>query len=515
MLLPHEPLSGKGLIEATFRLEDLPDARLYRRLETIASGMLRSVLHERDERPQPTKRAERRGAARLYANERVDSDLLASRAQQRCAEAIAQLPSLLVAHDSSEFDLHGRNEPCDAGPLRSSQARGYLVHNGVVLDPQSEARVGMLYLRCWSRPFPQGKPRPEGHISVKQEWKNEDNKWFWGVEKAHRALDANGFAGEVRHVADHEGSSYATLAKCKRRRRNYLTRTKGDRCIREGCGKLYEHLQAQPVVEEWTVQVVQDNPSRARGAPRHRRIAHVELRFAPVTLKPTDNYGGRLYRKGLRVWAVYVVEPNAPQGSEPLEWMLLSTVAVTSTAEARDRVTDYACRWGVEDVYKVIKSGCHAELTTVPNLAAFKRLMAVVWPIALHMMRWTYAARVKPLEPAAPYVDEETLDALKEASRYHKLPLPRRAWTLSDVILRLAQMGGYELRKGHEPGWQVIWRGWKVFHNFWDHLRFIQARAGAQDAGRRGGPPPQRDTPEAAPLPSLPPRGSPTKQELN
>src|SRR4029078_8217455 len=131
------------------------DARLFRRLETLASGMLRSGMHERDERPQPTKRAERRGAARLYANERIESDLLASRAQQRCAEAIAQLPSVIVAHDSSEFDLHGRNEPCDAGPLRSSPARGYLVHNGVVIDPQSEARVGMLYLRCWSRPFPQ------------------------------------------------------------------------------------------------------------------------------------------------------------------------------------------------------------------------------------------------------------------------------------------------------------------------------------------------------------------------
>jgi len=105
MLLPQEPLSGKGLIEATFRLEDLPDARLFRRLETLASGMLRSGMHERDERPQPTKRAERRGAARLYANERIDSDLLASRAQQRCAEAIAQLPSVIVAHDTAPSSI--------------------------------------------------------------------------------------------------------------------------------------------------------------------------------------------------------------------------------------------------------------------------------------------------------------------------------------------------------------------------------------------------------------------------
>lgn len=515
MLLPHEPLSGKGLIEVTFRLEDLPDARLYRRLETIASSMLRSVLNEGDERPQPTQRAERRGAARLYENERVDTDLLVSRAQKRCVEAIASLPSVLVAHDSSEFDLHGRNEPCDAGPLRSSHARGYLVHNGVVIDPESEARVGLLYLRCWTRPFPQGKPRPEGHIAVERAWKNEDNKWFWGVEQAHRALERDGFRGEVRHVADHEGSSYATLAKAKRRRRHYITRTQSDRCIREGTDLLYKHLLAQPAVDGWTLEVDQDNPSTARGAPHRRRTAEVELRFAPVTLEPTCNYKGRLYRKGLRVWAVYVHEPNPPHGSKPISWMLLSTVAVTSTAEAQRTVADYGCRWGVEDIYKVIKSGCHAELTTVSNLTAFRRLMAVVWPIALHMMRWTYAARVQPLAPAAPYLDEETLEALKEASRYHKLPLPRRAWTLSDVILRLAQMGGYELRKGRDPGWQVIWRGWKVFNNFWDHLRFLQGRAGAQGPARRGGPLPQQGAREAAPLPGLPSPGASTKQDLN
>jgi hypothetical protein len=59
MLLLQEPLSGQGLIEATFRPSDLPDARLYRRLKVIGEGMVRSVLDEGDERPYDIKRAER------------------------------------------------------------------------------------------------------------------------------------------------------------------------------------------------------------------------------------------------------------------------------------------------------------------------------------------------------------------------------------------------------------------------------------------------------------------------
>src|SRR5437773_8640 len=124
MLLLQEPLSGQGLIEATFQPEDVPDARLYRRLKTTADGILRAMMNEGDERPQDVKRAERRGASRLYMNVRVDADLLCQHAQKRCIETIKSLPRVLVAHDTVEFDLHGRDEPADAGPLRSSQARG-------------------------------------------------------------------------------------------------------------------------------------------------------------------------------------------------------------------------------------------------------------------------------------------------------------------------------------------------------------------------------------------------------
>jgi hypothetical protein len=57
------------------------------------------------------------------------------------------LPKVLIAHDPVEFDLHGRDEPDDAGPLRSSQARGDLLHYGVVLDPSNDAHVGLAYMQ--------------------------------------------------------------------------------------------------------------------------------------------------------------------------------------------------------------------------------------------------------------------------------------------------------------------------------------------------------------------------------
>jgi hypothetical protein len=484
MLTTGEPLSGKQLVEATFTPDDVPDERLFRRMRIMGEGMLRSVVEEGDERPEKTKRAERRGTARFFANERVKTDVLAARAGQRSVEAVLKVPVIVVAHDTSEFDEHGRNEPPDAGPLRSSQARGYLVHVGALLDPTCEARVGILYVRAWTRPFPQGKPRPEGHQGVTCEWKNEDDKWFWGVQRAEKTLQQHHFVGQVVHVADSEGSSFNTLAKNKHAHRCYIARAENDRCIREGGGKLFDYVRAQPVSARWELEVQEHSGSHARGASRPHRVAAVELRYARVTLRTTNNYHGRRYRRGLELWAAYVSEPNAPEGVEPLEWMLLTDMPVETTKAALDVVNYYRCRWGVEDINKIVKSGCHAELATVPDLAGFQRLMAFVWPIAAHIARWTYAARVTRRALALPHLGKEALDALKEACRYHRLPLPHHPWTIHDVIDRLAQMGGYEPRKDREPGWKVIFRGWRVFSNFWDHIRYA--------AKHRLGFPPQR-----------------------
>jgi hypothetical protein len=340
MLMPGEALKGAELIEQTFRPEDVPDERLFRRLRITGDAMLRSVLGEGDERPEKQRRAERRGASRLYANTRVDADRLCQRAQERTVEAIKALPRVLVAHDTVEFDVHGRHEPADAGPLRSNFARGYLVHHGVVLDPSNDARVGLLYMSSWTRQYPEGT-RPADKIRVPKMWDNEDKKWSRGVEAAHKALKKYGFQGHVRHLCDHEGSSYASLAKLKHRKRDCVVRTQFDRNIAEGNGKLNAYMSEQPVAKRWEVPIEEDLNPAARGMTRRRRTASVEMRFANVTLQPSGAYRGRLYRKGLKLGVVYVCEPNPPEGHKPVSWMLLCTTPVDSTNQAVDVVLDF------------------------------------------------------------------------------------------------------------------------------------------------------------------------------
>ena len=252
---------------------------------------------------------------------------------------------------------------------------------------------------------------------------------------------------------------------------------------------LWTYLSAQPVRDTQTQVVRTEVSASARKAAATEgdaalarfetkvaklpasRTATVELRFATVTLTPKK---GR--RRPVLVEAIALREVDPPEGVEPLDGILLTTCPVTTVTEARTVVGYYQDRYGIEPFHRIWKSGLHLEREAVADLASFTRLLAILMPTASHLAQWTYAARVTPQAPAAPHVEPEVLKALKDACRFHKLPLPRRAWTLKDVVTRLAQLGGYEPRPDRVPGWIVIWRGWRELLRFLAIFEYAQTR---------------------------------------
>ena len=79
------------------------------------------------------------------------------------------------------------------------------------------------------------------------------------------------------------------------------------------------------------------------------------------------------------MWVIRVWEEQAPEGEEPLEWVLLTSVPTTTLEHAWERVDWYKHRWLVEDYHHCLKSGCRIEqrqLQTVDGL--IRRLWSVV-----------------------------------------------------------------------------------------------------------------------------------------
>lgn len=434
------------------------------------------LLFRRFDSPTTTQpRADRRGLQRFVHNDRVDLEVLQQRPLARTLAAVAKKSVLLVAHDTTEVNLVGPVEPRDAGPLRSNAARGYLAHSAVAIDPDGGDVLGVVHTQAWTRSWRLRK----GDHRNRPAHKRESIKWRRSIRAVSAAMREHGVQAEVIHVMDAEGEGYENFAFATRTNTRVVVRVTKDRRIAESEDKLWVYLKAQHVActfKQRVRAVPVGKPSEAVTARGRKAIdahkaaqraagplreATLQVRFGTVTLT-----GRKGARRPVMVTAVLATEENPPSRYKAVEWMVLTTCEVSTAAQAQQVLSHYQRRYGIEPVHRMYKSALHLESEAVQNLTAFRRLLALHAVAATQITQWVHAARAQPRAAAAPHVPKPTLEALKDFSRLERLSLPRRAWTLADVVTRLAQLGGYEVRPDRRPGWIVIWRGWQRLVNF-------------------------------------------------
>jgi len=482
VLVPSLPIDPRKLAEQLWSPQDLPDRRLWNRLRHSVAVLFRRW----DGLTTHIPRGPRRGMQRLFNNPRINAESLAAKAHNATLDAIRSCSLVLLAHDSSEINKVGRSEPDDAGPLRSSHARGYLLHGCTAVDLLGSARLGLLDATAWTRSW---SLRNQNHKHRLPHLK-ESIKWRRGIRRAQELLAASNITTHVIHAMDSEGDVHENFSFALRKRINVVVRAAQDRAVDAPEGLLWAHLQAQPCRGKRTLKVpTQANETRKKEAQKaggkelksfeqrvsalgSEREATVELSYAKVTLSggKKKKYG----RKPVQVQAVYVREREAPKEAEGLEWLLLTTLEVNSEESGWLVVKAYRARWASEEIHRVLKTCFHLEKEPVDGIQSFRRQLAVLLPLATQVVQWTYAARERPGESAQSHLSKEILTAISQAAKFKKLKVTRPPRTLLEAITRLAQLGGYEPRKDRFPGFQLVWRGWRSLLDFLDLLHFAK-----------------------------------------
>jgi hypothetical protein len=254
----------------------------------------------------------------------------------------------------------------------------------------------------------------------------------------------------VVSVGDREADIYEFFVRALREPGNPKLLVRADareRSVDGGEQKVWQYMRGLAVSSQRLVGL-------PRKGSRGARVAELQMRFAQVQLEPPE-VKRRLGELGL--WAVYVTELNAPAGSEPVEWMLWTTVAVGSDEEAWEKVQWYRRRWEIEEFHRTLKSGCRIEDRQLEDRASFENCLAIDLVVAWRIQNAKKLAREQPDLPAAELFEEDelqVLNALRKPEEHHT-PLTVR------IAVRLtAQLGGFLGRKGDgEPGSITLWRG--------------------------------------------------------
>src|SRR5439155_19142349 len=210
----------------------------------------------------------------------------------------------------------------------------------------------------------------------------ESRLWLQGVEGLASAPPGKRWVD----VCDAGSDTFEFLDYEDLMKRKYLIRAAQNRRIvvgHEADGArplLFNHLRSLAALAQRPLHV----PARD-GRPARDTV--VAVAWAAVQLRVPRHPYGEHRKQPLLVWAIRVWEINPPPGvKEPVEWILLTNLAVTSIAQAWEKVDWYTCRWVVEELHKGMKTGCAIEAPQLTTVAALQPLIALLSVVAVALL---------------------------------------------------------------------------------------------------------------------------------
>jgi hypothetical protein len=390
-----------------------------------------------------------KAAYRFFDNDDIEPPDIVQSHIEATYGRLHHVPVVLAVQDTTEADWTSLRATEGLGPLGCSACQGLLVHSTLALTPD-RVPLGLLAQQVWARdPQDIGKSARRKQLPITQK---ESQKWLHSLDAVLTARECCPKTHFVS-VGDREADVYDVLAAPRCEGVELLIRACRDRCVSGPHRYVWASVEAQPMAGEIILQV----PRRGAQPAREATLA---LRYCALTLSPPQ----QRKREGLppvELWVVLVREVEPPAQADAIEWLLLTTVAVTCVEEAIERVQWYSCRWGIEVWHRILKSGCRLEARQFATADRLHRCLSLYSVLAWRIFYATMLARAVPEAPCSVLLEPEEWQALYCAIHRVAKPPPEPP-TLGQAVQWIAQLGGFVGRRRRDrPGAEVLWRGFQ------------------------------------------------------
>jgi hypothetical protein len=435
--------SGRALecVASEFERVSTGDRRLDRRVKEVAGRLAKDP-----EAPFPAvfiSGAEREAFYRLLRNERVSLDQLLEPHVEATKQRAMRWSVVVVAHDTTEIAFRGRSELYE---LRKG-TYGFGAH----------VSLAMGFGEC---------PHPLGVVATSIHPDATSNRGRW-LEQALQVEQRMEHPAVV-HVMDREADVYDLFAGLLNAQAHFVVRARHDRLLAEGSAQertLREQLERRTEVRALRQVALSERRATAKTAmpderkarpPRKSRPAQLAVRACTVTIPRPQRAHAAASTVTLNVVQVREVEP--PLGVEPVEWLLVTREPIDTDQDLLRVMDLYCVRWSIEEYFKALKTGCAYEARQLEQLATLKVALGLFLPIAWQLLLIRSFSRQRDV-PAHVVLPPDRQRLLTALCAHHRYTLPEQA-TARDLLLAIARLGGHIPHNG-DPGWQVLWRGFK------------------------------------------------------
>lgn len=311
--------------------------------------------------------------------------------------------TVLCVQDGSDLNYNNLEQCEGLGVIGSNQtgakSRGLHLHSTLALAPNG-LPLGVLRADCQA---PQEKSttetRPSYAIPI------EEKKTFLWIEHHRDLVKLAGQMPQTRLIdlCDREADFFELFDEQRKNPRvELLVRAKHDRTISQEPFKLFAAVRKAPVQSRVCVPIPRQSARAKKSKQKERpkqpgRMAELTVRAMPIQLRPAHYHADAA---PIDIWIVHAQEEAPPADTAPAEWFLLTTMAITSAADAEQCLRWYCLRWRIEDWHRVLKSGCRIEKLAHHSAERLRRAIAINLVIAWRIMLMTLLGREVPELPA-------------------------------------------------------------------------------------------------------------------
>lgn len=393
---------------------------------------------------------ETRAAYRLFDHAEVSAEKVLAPHIARTVERIGAHPRVLCLEDTSELDYTGKNAIQGLGPLNYETRRGLYLHPTLAVTPDRLA-LGLLHVHTWVRE-PGSLAKPKAAARPIEE--KESVRWIDGFarvnELAEQLTDTR-----LAYIADREADLYELFveAPCPDAGADWLVRAQHDRVLGQDADGHSETLRQRLALAPVLTETRFEQPG---GNGRTARTVHQQIKAVRLTL-PAPKRPDRTLAE-VEITAILATEPEPPPGEEPVDWLLLTNLPVTTPEQALEKLRWYLCRWQIEIFFRILKSGCRIEELQLQTLDRLQPALAFYMIIAWRVLMLTTLGRDCPEMPCDVVFDKAEWQAVYLVTQ--RKPPPETPPSLDQMVRMVAGLGGFLNRKRDGfPGPQTIWIG--------------------------------------------------------
>lgn len=424
------------------RHANLGDARLNRRwvrvVEALSAQPTASV-------PQACGNwAAIKATYRFWDDEQVTPEAILESHSRSTIERIATQRRVLLIQDTTEVDFSHHPATRGLGRLEHPSQYGMKVHSVLGVSPEG-VPLGLVHQWMWVREASTTGQRHRRRQRPTTE--KETQRWLSSLDISQRKIPA---AIDLVTVADREADIFDLFAQPRRPGSHILIRATHNRRVKGEVGYLWDAVRQSPVRGGYTLAV------RRRGDIQARQ-AKIAVRYVSVTIQPPRHHLARAALAPLQLQVILAEEEDAPAGTKPVCWLLLTSLPIDSLEDALRYVRWYSYRWLIERYHYTLKSGCRLEELQLEDVARIRRALATYLIVAWRLLWLTYEARRCPGQPCSEVLETHEWHALY-CTIHHTPTPPDEPPSLRQAVHWIARLGGFpDRRSDGEPGVKTIW----------------------------------------------------------